>query len=186
MLAAAQARAAALDTQTRLTVIGRDVVGDAGLELGLARRVLAQAGLDDVAEDDLVELVAADAGALEGLFHGDGAELGRRAAGEAALELALGGADRGEDDDVVVCHYSLLQATCDPNVGFSRVSYAPAGRSAYLMDNLSRLDGSVFGPSGHFLGQERGHFDRGRAQPEASVVAELLGEGVVDAGTADH
>ena len=58
MLAAAQASAAALDTQTRLTVIAGHAVGDAGLELGLASGVLTQTRLDDVAEDDLVELVA--------------------------------------------------------------------------------------------------------------------------------
>ena len=60
-------------------------------------------------------------------------------AGEAALELALGGADRGEDDDVVVCHCSLLQSYVRAPCGFSRVSYAPLGRLIELVDNLSRL-----------------------------------------------
>jgi hypothetical protein len=35
--------------------------------------VLAQARLDDVAEDDLVELLALDAGAAQRLFHDQGA-----------------------------------------------------------------------------------------------------------------
>ncbi len=94
MLAAAQASAEALDTQTRLTVMAGTSSGMPALSSAWRAVFWPEAGLDDVAEDDLVELVAGDAGALEGLLHGDGAELGRRAAGEAALELALGGADR--------------------------------------------------------------------------------------------
>jgi hypothetical protein len=80
----------------------RHAVGDAGLELGLAGGVLAEPGLDDVAEDDFVELVAGDAGALERLSHHERAELDCRRVGEAALEPALGGPYGRENDDIMV------------------------------------------------------------------------------------
>ena len=90
MAAAAMAIAEALETQTRLTVIAGVSVGQAGLEADLAGGVLAQAGLDDVAEDEFVDLVGGDAGAVQRLLDGDCAELLRRGAGEAALKAALG------------------------------------------------------------------------------------------------
>ena len=62
----------------------------------------------------------ADARAFERLLHDDGAELGRRRAGEPALELALSGAHRGEDDDVVVWHCCLLKTEASLRV-LSRV-----------------------------------------------------------------
>ena len=43
-----------------------DLLRDAALDLGLARGNLALAGLQDLAEDDLLDLLGADAGALQG------------------------------------------------------------------------------------------------------------------------
>ena len=82
--------------------------GDTGLQLGLASGVLPQAGLDDVAEDDFFELLALDSGAVERLFHDQGAQVDRRGLGEAAHEAALRGAYRRENNDVVVRHCVLL------------------------------------------------------------------------------
>ena len=55
-----------------------DVLRDAGDKGRLAGRVLSLAGLQDVAHDDFFDLVRLDTGPLEGLDHGDGAELARR------------------------------------------------------------------------------------------------------------
>ena len=109
MLAAAHAERGRARHADAVHGDGRHAVRDAGLQLGLAGDVLAQTGLDHVAEDDFVELVAGDAGALERLGHGDGAELLGRRAGEAALEAALRGSYCRENDDVVVRHCGLLE-----------------------------------------------------------------------------
>ena len=75
---------------------------------GLAGRVLALAGGEDLAEDHLVHFRAVDLGALEGRLDGDGAELVGRGVGEGPVERADGGARRSDDDDAVSGHASLL------------------------------------------------------------------------------
>jgi hypothetical protein len=58
---------------------GGGAVGDAGLDGGLARRVLALARGQHLAEDDLVDVAAVDAGLFHGRLHHDGAQImGRR------------------------------------------------------------------------------------------------------------
>ncbi len=67
-------------------------------ERGLARGILAESGLNDVAHDDFVDLRGLDAGAAHGFGDGFGAELRRGERGESALKFADRGADGGEDD----------------------------------------------------------------------------------------
>jgi hypothetical protein len=56
----------------------RHVHRDAALDRGLAGGDLAAAGLQDhLAHDDVVDLVAGDAGLLQGALDGDAAEVGR-------------------------------------------------------------------------------------------------------------
>jgi hypothetical protein len=57
---------------------------------------------EDAAHENLVDLIARDAGALHRGLDRGGAELGRGGAGELALERAHRGAGVGEDDDGVV------------------------------------------------------------------------------------
>ena len=79
------------------TCRGRESAEDGGL----ARRILAESGGDDVAHDALVDLRGIDAGALDGLANRDGAELRRAEIGEAALKFSDGGAAAGDDDNIV-------------------------------------------------------------------------------------
>ena len=81
-----------------LTVSRGDLLGDPGLDLGLARGDLALAGLEDLAHDDVLDLVGRDVGALERGGDGGGAELGRVDGRQAAAELADGRAGGAEDD----------------------------------------------------------------------------------------
>ena len=74
-----------------------DLLGDAALDLGLARGDLALAGLQDLAEDDLLDLLGADAGALQRRLDRGAAEVGGVDRGEGAAHLADGGA-RGSED----------------------------------------------------------------------------------------
>ena len=71
---------------------------DAALDGGLARGDLALARLDDVTHDHLVDLVAADPGALERRRDGDAAEVHGGEALEGARQLADRGARAGDDD----------------------------------------------------------------------------------------
>lgn len=74
-----------------------DLLRDAALDLGLARGDLALAGLQHLAEDDLLDLLGADAGALQRRLDRDPAELGRFERSEGAAHLADRGA-RGTKD----------------------------------------------------------------------------------------
>ena len=58
------------EAQTLLTVSRGDLLGDAALDLGLARGDLALAGLEHLAEDHVLDLVRLDLGALEGGLDG--------------------------------------------------------------------------------------------------------------------
>src|SRR6201999_181420 len=64
---------------------------DAALDLGLARGDLALAGLQDLAVDDLLDLLGIDARALQRGLDRDAAELGGLERGERSAHLA----DRG-------------------------------------------------------------------------------------------
>ena len=65
------------DAQTLLIGLGGDLLRDSALDLRLARGNLALAGLQDLAEDHVLDLVGVDLGALErGLDHVS-AEVGR-------------------------------------------------------------------------------------------------------------
>ena len=74
----AQARAAEL-----VHAPGRALDRDAGRDRGLARRVLALTGGQDLAHDDLGDPAAFDAGALQRLLDRDLAKLMGRQTGEA-------------------------------------------------------------------------------------------------------
>ena len=75
-----------------------DRVGQPGLERGLPRRRLAQAGRDDVAQDALVDLRRIQPGARDRLAHREGAQVWGGERLERAQELA-GGRARGAEDD---------------------------------------------------------------------------------------
>ena len=66
---------------------------------GLTRRGLTEAGRQDAAHVDLLDLVGGDARALDGRLDRRGAQLGRLHAVERALETAHGRAGEGDDDD---------------------------------------------------------------------------------------
>ena len=66
------------ERQTLLMVIEGTRHRDAALDRGLAGGDLAGAGLDDLAHDHVVDLVAGDAGLVERALDGDAAEVGRR------------------------------------------------------------------------------------------------------------
>ncbi len=76
------------------------------LERRLPSRRLAGPGLQNLADDRLVDALRGDAGALDGGADGDGAELGGGGGREAAAELADRGAGGGED--VYVTHAPMV------------------------------------------------------------------------------
>jgi hypothetical protein len=80
-----------------LTVSADTPAGTPALRAACRAGRLADPGLHDVAHDDLLHVVAADAGAAERLADRDGAQLGRLQREEAAEELADRGAG-GTDD----------------------------------------------------------------------------------------
>ena len=81
---------------------GRALDRNAGGDGGLPRRVLALAGGEDLPEDDLGDLAALDAGALERLGDGDLPEFVRRQGGKRPVERADGRAGSADDDDIVL------------------------------------------------------------------------------------
>ena len=95
-----------------------------GVDLRLARRDLADAGLQHLAHHDVLHLLGRDVGALERGLDGDAAELGGLEGGESAAELAdgrAGGAEdhglgHGADDSLRRCE---IRATTDdpPDTG---------------------------------------------------------------------
>ena len=90
----AQARAAEL-----VQAPGRASRPECRRDRRLARRVLAGAGGQHLAQDDFVDVGRLDAGALERGLDGDLAELVRRQAGQRAVERADRGAGGADDDD---------------------------------------------------------------------------------------
>ena len=75
----------------------RDVHRDAGLDGGLAGGDLAGAGLDDLAHDHVLDLVAGDAGLLQRALDGDAAEVRGAKVLQAAEQPADRGARPGDD-----------------------------------------------------------------------------------------
>src|ERR1700729_2305923 len=65
-----------------------DLLGDPALDLRLARGNLALAGLEHLAEHDVLDLIGRDVGTLERRLDRGSAELGRIDAGQAAAEFA--------------------------------------------------------------------------------------------------
>jgi hypothetical protein len=65
----------------------------------LSGGVLAQVGLEDVAEEDLLDVFGLDAGARDGVLDGVGAELDGGLAGEGAQEHTRWGTDGRDDVD---------------------------------------------------------------------------------------
>ncbi|MGY3536517.1 hypothetical protein ACVIIY_000737 [Bradyrhizobium sp. USDA 4515] len=80
---------------------GRAFHRDAGRDRGLAGRVLALRGGEDLAHDDFGDLTALDAGTLQRRLDGDGPEVMGRRGGESAVEATDGGAGGADDDDIV-------------------------------------------------------------------------------------
>ena len=72
----------------------------AGGQRGLARGRLTEAGLQDVAHEDIGHIVRVHSGAGERSLEGNGAQTRRGHAGETTLEASNRRAAGGEDDDV--------------------------------------------------------------------------------------
>jgi hypothetical protein len=85
---------------TTISASPRHLLGQAGLQQGLARRVLARTRRQHLAHDHLTDLRRVDVGARQRFLDHDRAQLGGRDLGQRAAELADGGADGRNDDDV--------------------------------------------------------------------------------------
>ena len=85
------------EAQTLFTVSRGDLLRDAGLDLRLAARDLALAGLEHLAEHHVLDLVGRDLGALERGRDRGAAEVGGVERGEAAAHLAERRARGAED-----------------------------------------------------------------------------------------
>ena len=106
--------------------LGRDLLGDAALDLRLARGDLALAGLEHLAEDHVLDLVRRYLGALERGRDGGAAEVGGVERGEAAADLSerrAGGAeDHGLGHRVSLLGALLSQQPYRPLGGQSRMA----------------------------------------------------------------
>jgi hypothetical protein len=78
---------------------GHGGLGEASLDGALSGGVLAYIGLEDVAEEDLLDLFGLDAGALDGVLDCVCTELGGGLAGERAQEHARGRTDGRDNVD---------------------------------------------------------------------------------------
>ena len=70
---------------------------DTALDAGRACGVLAGAGLEDLAHDHVVDLLAADPGLLQGAFDGDAAQVGPGEGPETPEQATIGGASSRDD-----------------------------------------------------------------------------------------
>jgi hypothetical protein len=77
---------------------GRDVHRDAGLDRRLPGRNLADARLQHLAHDHVLDVGPGQAGPLDGAADRDPAQLGRRDRGERTVEAADRGSGPGDDD----------------------------------------------------------------------------------------
>ena len=80
--------------------VGRHLERNAGADRGLPRRVLAFAGGEDLAHDDLGDVFRLDMGAAQRLGDRDLAELMGRQAGEPAVERPDRGTRGAGNDDI--------------------------------------------------------------------------------------
>jgi hypothetical protein len=80
---------------------GRALDRDAGRDRGLARRILALRGREDLAHDDFGHAARIDAGALERFLDGDRTEVVGRHGGKRTVETSDRGAGGGDDEDIV-------------------------------------------------------------------------------------
>ena len=111
-----------------------DLLRDAALDLGLARGDLALAGLQDLAEDDLLDLLGVDAGALQRGLDRVAAEVGGVERGEGAAHLAEGRA-RGSEDDCAGHLAAFLFGLC--RVSAREGPHGPAGTIARGADRAA-------------------------------------------------
>ncbi|MNZ92263.1 hypothetical protein D3C78_1112830 [compost metagenome] len=79
----------------------RHTVGQAGLDRGLAGRVLPGAGGEYLAENHLIDLCRVQPGLLQQALDHGSAQVYRRHVGQGTLEAADGGAGCGDDDHIV-------------------------------------------------------------------------------------
>jgi hypothetical protein len=103
---------------------------------------VARLGVDDMAENDLADLRALDAGSLQGGLRDMGGERGGRRAGEAAAEGADGGARAVEDHDV-----SLHEAALRLSRG-RRLARRCGGRKPALRQMAFKLGAFVYSSLG--------------------------------------
>ena len=94
---------------------GRRVDRDAGVDRGLARRVLARAGGEDLPQDDLGYLSGLNPRAIERRLDRDLAQLVGRQAGERAVERADGraGSARDHDGSLILAHRCLQKGSAE-------------------------------------------------------------------------
>ncbi len=90
---------------------GGRLLQNTSLHRGLAGRVLALPGGEDLAHDDLIDIGRIDAGALERCLDRRRAELMGRCAGKHAIERAHRRAGRAHDHDVIGHFSSSLAPT---------------------------------------------------------------------------
>ena len=99
------------------------LLGDAGLDLGLARGDLSLAGLQHLAVDDALDLVGRDLGPIQGLGDRGAAQLGRVEGSEAAAHLPERGPGRGEDHRLR--HLRLSSRCASARVGIGCLKLGP-------------------------------------------------------------
>ena len=80
---------------------GGGFLGNAGVDGGLAGRVLALSGSEDLAEDHVVHLGTLDLGTLQRGLQGNGAQIGGRNAGQRPVEGTNRRARRRYDDNPI-------------------------------------------------------------------------------------
>src|SRR5215207_2109550 len=95
---------------------------DAGVHRRLAGRVLALAGGEHLAEDDLVDLRTLDLGARHGRLDRRLAEVVRRRVGEGAVEGPDRGPGRADDDDILPSHGCSPREAATGLAGSARLS----------------------------------------------------------------
>ena len=112
------------EPQTRLIVVALRRVRQAGLEGGLAGGRLADAGLQHLAHQDVVDRRGrrVEAGPLDRRADGDPAELGGRDAAQRTAELADRRARGADDEDVAV------RAACMHRESTPELASGPPGR----------------------------------------------------------
>src|SRR5678815_2909191 len=126
--------------------VGGNGVGNPGPDRRLTAGSLSLAGLEDVPHPDLLDLPRVDAGSLEGLLDGDGAELRRGERGQGPLEAPDGSTGSTDNDDVTGHGHSLRLEAKDwivtggrpgqPDLGHA--GFAPQGRLPKCRPSKSR------------------------------------------------